>query len=392
MTTHGDYEPDPFTNGTTNGTPHKVAVAGMPNFRAFSEVKLETVEWLWHNRIPAGKLTMLAGNPGEGKSFFTCDVAARLSRGAPWPDEDETDRGPCSVIILNAEDRPEDTVGPRLKAAGADLTRVYTLDAITTVDKGVEGKRLFSIDEDVAALGHMVRQIDQVRLAIIDPLTAYMGKSDGNSNTEVRAVLAKLSAFSAEHNVAFLLVTHMNKRGSDSPAVQRTLGSIGFTAAVRAQHFLLRDKGDPKRRLLIPSKASLGVEADGLAFTIVNGPDGAALQWEEAEIRMSVDEAMSIASEGPGDGKAAKDLSAAEAFIRDYLASGPRLSSDLDEAAKMNGHSRRTMGRARKAVGAVAQKTFSGWMISIPGWTGSAAQNEPEDERRTLESDHGIPV
>lgn len=381
-------------NGLADGNgQHK---AGLPAYRRFSDVKLETVEWLWPNRIPAGKLTMLAGNPGEGKSFFTCDVAARLSRGTTWPDEDETDRKPCSAIILNAEDRPEDTIGPRLKAADADLERVYTLDAVTTIDKGVPGQKLFSISEDIAALEKMLDEIADVRLVIIDPITAYMGTADGNSNTEVRSVLALLSALAGRRSVACLLVTHMNKRGSDSPAVQRTLGSIGFTAAVRAQHFLLRDKGDPKRRLLIPSKASLGVEAAGLAFTIQSHPDGPRLAWEEAEINMSVDEAMAQAAEGPGAGRPPKELGAAEAFVREYLAGGPKLSSDLDEAAKMNGHAKRTIMRARSALGVTARKTFSGWVVSLAGGEsaggGSAVDGRGSEPPELLESGHGIPV
>lgn len=357
-------------------------VAGMPRFRYYSEVKMEKITWLWDQRLPAGKLVLLAGNPGVGKSFLTCDMAARVSSGRAWPCEAHG-REPRDVIMLNAEDKPEDTVGPRLFAAGADLSRVVTVDAVTTVEKGREGERLFSIADDIASLAYVCRQCKNPGLVVIDPVTAYMGAVDGNSNVEVRAVLAQLSAFATEFNVTVLAVTHMNKR-MDSQAIYRTIGSIAFTAAARTVHFVVKDQGDQKRRLFLPAKNNVGEDAGGLAYTIASTDEGAAaLEWEPAAITMTLDEAMA-----PGDGgRPPEELKAAETFLREMLANGPKASADVDDAAKEHGLSKRTVKRARQAIGVKCFKANfgGGWMLRL------AEDGSASHATNGLASDHGIP-
>src|SRR5262249_44074013 len=148
--------------------------------------------WLWPGRIPLGKFTLFAGDPGLGKSAATIDIAARVTRGTSWPDGAPNDQ-PGSVIILSAEDDDEDTIRPRLRVAGANLDKVHILQAVrhaktdgdTTLDH-------FSLATDVAALRDAVVSLEDVRLVIIDPISAYLGNTDSHVNARVRGIIAPL--------------------------------------------------------------------------------------------------------------------------------------------------------------------------------------------------------
>ena len=188
-----------------------------------SEVQPESVEWLWPGRIPIGKLTMIIGDPGLGKSTVSMDIAARVSRGTQW--SDGAPNTPGNVILLTAEDGLSDTIRPRLDAANADVHRIMTL-AIT--DAGEKHERDFSdIHCDLLRLEEAIQQIGGVRLVIIDPISAYLGKVDSYKNADVRSVLAPLAKMADSHRFAVVLIDHLNKNNS-GPAIYRSQGSIAF--------------------------------------------------------------------------------------------------------------------------------------------------------------------
>src|SRR5262249_13584096 len=162
--------------------------------------------WLWPGRIACGKVTMLAGHPGLGKSQVALSIAAIVSTGGRWPVD-----GACaecgSVVIMSAEDDPEDTIRPRLDAAGADLARCHVIDAVRRRDDtGRETRRGFSILEDVPRLAAALVGFGDTALVVIDPITAYLGATDSHCNAEVRAALAPLADLAAQHRVAVLAI------------------------------------------------------------------------------------------------------------------------------------------------------------------------------------------
>ncbi|MFH5806324.1 AAA family ATPase, partial [Alienimonas sp. DA493] len=204
--------------------------------RTLADVTPAFVEWLWEGRISLGKITLIAGLPGLGKTYVTVDLAARTSVGRPWPDgRGAPPRG--DVVILNAEDDAGDTIRPRLDAAGGDPSRVHVLEAV----RGPDGKeRGFDLAADLDRLRTMLRKLPDPKLVIVDPVNAYLGRADSHKESEVRGVLAPLGRLAAEFGVAVVLVSHLNK-GSGAGAMGRVTGSLAFVGAARAAWLISDD-------------------------------------------------------------------------------------------------------------------------------------------------------
>jgi predicted ATP-dependent serine protease len=168
-----------------------------------ADVEPEPVNWLWIARIARGKLTLIAGDPGIGKSQISIYIAGPVSKGAAWPDGGSAPLG--SVLILTAEDSARDTVRPRLEGTGADLARVHRLRAATVNGAATT----FSLQTDLEALSQKAVKTGDVLLVIIDPITSYMGSNvDSHRTTDVRAVLEPLATWAEQHNIAVLGITH----------------------------------------------------------------------------------------------------------------------------------------------------------------------------------------
>jgi RecA-family ATPase len=168
------------------------------------------------------------GDAGLGKSLITVAIASHTTRGTAFPDGAKPEPG--SAIFLNAEDDAADTILPRLEAAGADLSRVHNLDAVRiTLTDGSLAEKPFSLETDCANLEDAFRHNPDVRLVVIDPVSAYLGSVNSNSNAEVRGVLAPLAALAGKCNVAMLLVSHPSKAAG--AALYRVSASIAFAAA-----------------------------------------------------------------------------------------------------------------------------------------------------------------
>lgn len=205
--------------------PAREAVAE-PVLRRLSDVESKPVQWLWEGRLALGKLTLLAGDPGLGKSFLSLDVAARVSRGDVWPDG----RGQApagEVLLLSAEDDAEDTIKPRLEAACAECGKIVILDGLQIGNR----KRQVTLAH-LSVIEAALDQVPDCRLLIVDPISAFCGDSDSHKNAEVRALLAPLSELAARRGLAVLAVTHLRK--GDGAAIYRAMGSLAFTAAARA--------------------------------------------------------------------------------------------------------------------------------------------------------------
>jgi putative DNA primase/helicase len=242
--------------------PQDEALGPRPVTVCLANVQPEPLHWLWPGRIPLGKLTLIAGDPGLGKSFVTLDVAARVSSGTPWPDLPDEETASGSVILLSAEDDLADTIRPRLDAAGADAARVVALKGVLLPESA--GVTHFSLAMDIPQLEEVILQVEDVRLVVIDPVTAYLGRADGHKNAEIRGLLAPLAELASAHRVSVVCVTHLNK-AAGTKALYRAMGSLAFAAAARAVWLVTRDKDDPARRLMLPAKMNLAPEVTGLA-------------------------------------------------------------------------------------------------------------------------------
>jgi hypothetical protein len=238
-----------------------------------SDLQPEKLVWVWPGRIPEGKLVLLGGPPGLGKSQTTAFMSAIVSNGGSWPCGEGATL-PGDVIFMSAEDGITDTIIPRLIAAGADTTRVHIVAAATKPDG--TGRKTFSLKTDVDLLEEKAREIGKVRLIIVDPISAYMGGSDGNGNVETREVLEPLADMANRLKIAVVAVTHLNKGGSggNQSALNRFAGSIAFVAAARAAFAVIEDPEDDERRLLLQAKNNLGKKCQGLAFRLEQRLDG----------------------------------------------------------------------------------------------------------------------
>jgi putative DNA primase/helicase len=389
----GDVDPiraevEALADKTTATTPKPVPIDGAPVIVRLSDVKPEPVAWLWPGRIALGKLTLIAGDPGLGKSFLTLDMAARVSRGWAWPDAPGVATTPGGVVLLSAEDGVADTIRPRLDAAGADVARIVALEAIRSVgDNGRESARTFDLSRDLPALESAIRSVDGCRLVVIDPVTAYLGGVDSHKNAEIRGLLAPLGAIAERHRVAMVAVTHLNKSGG-GPAIYRAMGSLAFAAAARAAWAVSKDKHDPSRRLLLPIKNNIAPDTGGLAYRIEPlGVDGCpAVAWEPDAVNVSADDALASDRDEDG-GRTERDDAAG--WLRDLLAHGPRPARDVERDARDAGYSIATVRRAKAAIGVVSRKpAFGGpWEWTLPAQDAQPPKMLTEDAH-TLPSEH----
>jgi hypothetical protein len=292
-----------------------------------SDLEPEKLPWVWPGRIPEGKLVLLGGPPGLGKSQLTAFMAATVSTGGHWPcGEGSTLRG--DVIVMSAEDGVQDTIIPRLMAAGANRERVHILSAATKPDG--TGRKTFSLKTDVDLLEEMARKIGTVRLIIVDPISAYMGGSDGNGNVETREVLEPLADMANRLRIAVVAVTHLNKGGGggNQSALNRFAGSIAFVAAARAAFAVIEDPEDDERRFLLQAKNNLGKKCKGLAFrleqrTVGDDVMSSNVMFEGDYVSESIDEALSASENRGSKGQSGGSKDDVIQFLKDILSAGP---------------------------------------------------------------------
>lgn len=311
--------------------------------RRMSDVAPERVRWLWPGRIPRGKLTLWTGHPGLGKSMTTLDIAARLSRGAPFPDGRPSaceGQRPAQTLLLSIEDGVGDTIRARLDAADADCSRICHVDA------------LYDLRRAPDALERAIEEAGDVGLVVIDPLGAFLGGVDSHKDADVRQALAPLARIADRTGAAILAVGHLNKNGAGS-AITRANGSIAFAAASRAVFLIEKDRDDRSRRVVLPVKNNLAPDVGGLAYRIV-GEDGAArVEWEADEIPFSADEWM---EEGADRAVSGSNVGDACDWLERFLSGGARPQLEIRDAAEAAGISRSTLYRAKERLGVRAMR------------------------------------
>jgi hypothetical protein len=353
-------------------------------------VKPEQVRWLWHGRIPLGKLTVVDGNPDLGKSLvFGADISARVSRGRAMPGEAAGLAEPAGVVILSAEDDLSDTIRPRLDAAGADVSRVLATQSVPRLDaQGQPEEGSFFIPRDLPWLREAIAHKD-ARYVLIDPLMAYLHPGEVNSyrDQDVRTALAPLARLAAETGAAIVAIRHLNK-GTASNPLYRGGGSIGIIGAARSGLLVAEDPEDKDRRILARNKGNLAAPVPALAYRIqVTAAGVPAVEW----LGVTEHTAAGLLAEPTGiEERSATDE--ATTWLADELAAGPQRAGDVQNAAKAAGIGEKALRTARERICVrpprkvgIGKESYWAWELrpDTPKNSKDAQQGEDAQRRHT---------
>ena len=334
-----------------------------------SDVQVVPVRWLWADRIPYGKLTVVEGDPGLGKSQLTLAVAAAVSTGGGLPGgsgSDATAGEPADVLLMTSEDGLGDTVRPRLEAAGGDPARVHVLQAVPDPERPGQF-RFPSLPQDATHLALEVRK-RAVRLVIVDTLTTYLGgEVNSFKDADVRRALAPLANVAEATGCAIVLVRHLTKQ-SRGRAITAGGGSIGIVGGARSCLLLAEDPDDANTRVLAVVKANLTRKPDSLSLAIEEAPSGwPRVSWVGTSTHSADD---LIAARGDEEHRDRGKLDDACDLLRQWLVDGPVLQEELERRASQAGISNRTLRRAKGKVGAQSDKqgfgSASRWSWRLP--------------------------
>jgi putative DNA primase/helicase len=355
---------------------------------SFDKIEPLDIDWLWHNRIPRGMLTLLVGDPGVGKSFLTLYMSAKVSTGGQWPDSassPQADTG--TVIILSCEDSPEHVICPRLIALKADLSKIKTIQCVRHKDeKGNEFTEQFNIMTDLYELQHALDENPDTKLVIIDPMSAYFGCLDTHKDSNVRSVIAPLVEIARRYNIALVGVMHLNK-GNSSKAIYRTMGSLAFPASARTVWLVSHSQDGPKnpRRLLLPAKHNILKDPTTLAFEIKDG----LVVFEDEPVAITADEILA-----PRSNIEAPERDRAVEWLKQLLAGGISMSSnEIMKLAEEEGFKKDTLAKARKELCVKCYPDFDEdgnklWFWKLPRQEGEQPKlfNLKEAQARAQES------
>lgn len=295
-----------------------------------SDVPLEEIDWLWYPYIAYGKITIMHGNPGDGKTNIALKIASQCSTGETLPGQINMD--PITVIYQTAEDGLGDTIKPRLIDAGADQERIFTISE----EKEFLDLSDSRIEEAIVATG--------AKLLIIDPLQAYLGDIDMNNCIAVRNKLKRVVKLAQDYKIAVILIGHLNKaQGQNS--IYRTIGSADFAAVVRSILVVGRHKDNPSIRVIVQDKNNAAPEGESIGFRL----DGAKkFEWVDGYGDTTTDDILyTTRSKGRKNTK----LDQALAFLNNLFSKNKRLNSaEVYKLANEAGFHNRTLDEAKKYI------------------------------------------
>lgn len=321
------------------------------------------LRWLWPERIPLGKITIFAGLPGQGKSLATVDIAARVTNAVKYPDA-ANPLPRSKVLFVAGEDDPEDALVPRLIAAHADLSSVHILKDVRV--HGQESGDSLRLDLDASAIEGFLHKHPGVRLMVIDPISNHLGRVSMVDEQEVRATLSPLQEIAQEQGVAIIGVMHLNKR-EGLTAIHRVGGAGAFIGVARASWLFAPGPESQSNRVMLPLKNNYMRKSSGLAYnlkdrdvSIENEEVGVPVVDWQGESDLDADEVLSAP-------KKSEAFSNAKAFIKDFLADGPRDAAVVSDSAAAVGISQRTLCRAKADLGVESRKKSTGrWEWALP--------------------------
>ena len=328
----------------------------------FSHIQSKKVEWLWENRIPKGKLTMFFGNPDCGKTGVLCDILARFTNQTSFPDNSPVIEA-GEVLFMSAEDDPEDTLRPRLEAAGAALEKIHYVKGMI---KGENEERDVALDRDLHSLEAALLQNTNIKIVAIDPISSYFGNADLNKEQNIRSVLGPIKKLAEKTKVTFICVGHFNKR-QDVGALHRAGGAVAMTGVARAVWLFMKDPEVDGQFLMLLGKGNLTRKREGLKYTITSRGDSSAIVWQGIDTRDA--DAVADTLKDPVERARIR----AERFLRDIRVSMP--SADVYEAAAALGIKSRTLEMVKKELRIESVKKGNTWW-----WMplATSVKNEPE--------------
>lgn len=314
-------------------------------WRTADEIEEQDVEWLWWNRIALGEVTLVGGDPGQGKSQFTAALTARITTGMPLPDGGENVKG--SVVFASLEDHPNKTIRKRLRKQGADLKKVLIPDQF----KDVNGQFRRLRTSDVPVLEMAVELQGDVKLLVLDPIMAFMGgKVDTNKDAEVRDILGPLAEMAQRQNIAVVIVAHLNK-GDAANILYKISGSVGFAALPRSVLLIARQE-ETGRRGIAHIKSNLGPQMDSVEFTL----DEDGFHWGQLAPELSAKRLVEVFD----NRKTSDERDLAKEWLRDHLRAGPQFSEDIRKDSEECGIAWSTLGRAKRDMQITHHKVEAG--------------------------------
>lgn len=316
---------------------------------AFSKIKREDIVWFWDPYIPLGRLTMLGGDPGAGKSFITTAISAALSRGDSLPGEPDGIRGPTVTLMLNAEDDPADTLRPRLENLRADMTKIF----LSTEDIILDAAGFETIRQMVADTN--------AKLLFIDPIVAFLGpKVNMNNANEVRHIMKGLARMAKKLNIAIVVVRHNRKApagSSPGKAIYAGNGSIDFTAATRSELAVTESKSGVK--FMNHIKTNAGRKGPSIQYTIEALADGSGLfKWGDFALTMN--------GQGAGLSKKFRDEGEVQAWLWGLLSQHPEgmSTNSIFELGRLKKYSQTKLEHMKKGV-AISVRVGSEWFWKL---------------------------
>jgi hypothetical protein len=357
-----------------------------PTILSFDQIQPAQVSWLWEPYLARGKLAILDGDPGTGKSFFVCDLAARLSRGGPLPDGKAVDE-PIGTLLLNAEDNVQDTIWHRLEAAGAAKERVISLNGL-----GSGSNTPFTqFPRDLELFERVIRD-HRIGFVSIDPMMAFFPPEVAANNDQcIRQALTPLADLASATGTCILLTRHLNKAGGPR-AIYRGSGSIGIIGAIRTGLFLAVHPEEREKRLLAMSKTNIGLLGPSLEFRLTEvDPAGTAIEWL-GESDFSANDLCAP----PREAKPPRAREEAIEWLREFLATGPKKAKEVYEAGKQAGHSQKTLERAKQELGIKPEQVRRGgkseWFWADPNARPPARPWDPNDPMSDLPPLPDLPI
>lgn len=348
------------------------------------DLKPQAVTWQWPGWLAIGKLQILGGPPGTGKTTISLALAATVTTGGLWPDGTQSPAG--NVVIWSGEDDPADTLIPRLTLSGADLNRVYIIAGVIDDDQ----RRTFDPAKDMEPLQRKLKGIGDVRLLIVDPIASAIS-GESHKNAEVRRALQPFADLAASMRCGVLGITHFSKNTSGRDPVERLTGSLAFGALARvvlvAAKYQQENEDGRTVRLLLRAKSNIGPDDGGFEYDLHQAelecnPEIVAISvmWGEA-VEGTARELLATADATGKDREGGK-LNEAKRFLSDLLADGPVPSNDIKADANGAGYSWVTIRRAKKELQIAANKSAmgGGWEWALPQRCSSNLEGAQQNE------------
>jgi len=340
-----------------------------------SSIKMEELEWLWPDRVPAGKITLFVGKQDCGKSLGTAAVVAHVTTGSGWPDGKKNTSGPKEVVMGATEDDLSTTLVPRLKAAGADLDRIQIIKRVIVTGKKTT-RRLLQLKEDHLLIKRMLRDHPGVALIVLDPFTGYFGDADANKDKEIRPVLEAIVSALEKSKCALIGIVHHNKK-SDTDALGKIMGGSAVAGVARAAWAFSRDSENKEEFYMSIVKGNLSKKRSGMKYKIVdaevqlaNGKKVTVPRTEWAgETDLTADEVMAVDRDKVKQGPENTKQTMASLMVKTELESGPKLARVMYKKGEDEGISERTMKRACYSLNVIVTQTKDGyfWQLPKPG-------------------------